>query len=154
MVPVKSLRVVDGEFGIGDNTGPENLWTADTKHKYATFTYFPYAMVEVDKSEPVYGMALYSGWEERIPEDIHVFWQLIGTDDRESWFVIAEGDKRILEEVSGHWGAVRFTHPVSNRYYQFQFRYEHEGTDLLIAKMSAVILLTSGDRNETIYREN
>ena len=143
--PVFDFRFVYGEFGIGDNTGPENIWDLNPARYYQSFTHFPFSLVEMREPAAVAGIAIRSGWGGEAGDPCAIVWQLIASDDRETWTLLEEGDSRFFDRDGGTFYLAGLPGVTSYRYVQIQFRPREEQEGYNITALGTLILLTRED---------
>ena len=147
--PYTAFRFFAGAFGIGDNTGPENLWDPDSYLPYESFQHLPFSLIRTEGKAPLCGIMI-RRTEETPTEKDAVGWQLIGSDDRETWTVLAEGDGRFFKGGAENWNMARFRPAGPFRWIQFQFYGADFGRGNPVMSLSAVVLLTSGEDRDAV----
>ena len=147
--PYESFRFIAGAFGIGDDTGPENLWDPDTCLPYESFQRIPFSLIRTEGNAPLCGIMI-CGTHDTPAEKDALGWQLIGSDDRENWTVLAQGDGRFFSGRAGDWNAARFRPAGLFRWIQFQFYGADFGRGNPVMSLSAVVLLTSLENRDEV----
>ncbi len=142
--PIMNYEFIDGATIHFGNEGPENLWDDDVTTKFCTDGFPAWSVAQVEEKYAINGIIMATANDNSSnPGRAPGYWEISGSNDGDTWEVIAAGDDTFFTEVSGDVDFTYFAGSIAPSAAYSMFKFECTGTPINLMQVSEVVLCSA-----------